>query len=650
MNINPNINSSLNYQNTDDITKIEISSKESIFLMQSIDYANTSIQSRNIGITPTDTTKIVELTPSEFTTCLKIGNLPTTTIMVTGNLTFQNNDITYLPSNLIINGKLKIENCNNFTQMPSALTVDSLSIINCNNLIALADDTVINTNLKIKNCAKFRELQQVLTIESLSIINCAEIELSSNITVDKTLLINSCPKITDLPLSYDTAFYITLLNLNNLKLSNDFFTAGSLEIYNCNIDLPEDMVIGEDFILDSCDSVKCLPNDLTVHGDIKILNCIHIVDLPSIWFNGMPDTLPFYTDSDHHFIALENTGISKKSIINYAWNVPHNIIITDDYLFTLSIDELVTLWVCHANSKDEIYLTNISANDQENLRDFLYKLTATTDYLKESTKNYLANRVINILKLINNDDKLRETILLIIHDAISACADRLLLSLAEIEFLPLLQQAEQQSISDKQGTLLQKLGKQQLYADEIQNFAISQAELKEKEAEELEFVLEYKIHLASYFKLNFPKITMNYSWVSELTNDDIESAKQTIETKVTDTYIKQWLNNWKPWQRHKRRWQLKPYNQLKAKRMSMTELQAKGACIISGKSIEETTDLVIYHNNIYSYKSLCKWYILKGTNPLIINDTINLNNIFAVRIDESNEDEFYKKIKLDDNI
>jgi hypothetical protein len=651
MYIGSNFNNGFNTENINGQINVRLTPKESVFLTESINYANALVHSRNIGIIHTDTNRTVKLTPDEFIIALHSGSLPATTIVVTGSLTFNNNDINCLPSNLIIKGTLKIENCNYFTKMPLGLKVSSLSIVNCDNLTALADDIVINKELEIKNCTKFGKLQQNLTIEELAITNCDEIELSSNVKVNKKLLIVSCPKIIDLSLHCENAQYIGLSNLHNLKLDDNFFTCGTLEIYNCNINLPEDMIIGNDLILDSCNSIECLPNNIQVGGDISILNCSNIKALPSFWLTNIPHNLPFSNINNNFYgIFLENTGISAEDIDNYDQNTPYNIIVTDKLFFTRDIYELIAIWQCDADSTDEIELENIKNDDQENIRIFLCKLMETKSYENESIKKYLANKVVNILKLITTQDNLKENILLIIHDAISTCEDRVLLSLEEIEFLPLLLEAERQSITDEQGTQLKELGKQQLYANEIQVFAMIHAEKVNSGQEEIEFILSYKIQLASFFNFNFPKITMNYVRIPKLTADDIQFAKEAIETKVTDTYIEQWLNNWKPWQRHKRRWQLKKYHQLKAKRITTTELQNKGCCIISGKSIEEATDLVIYNDNIYSYKSLCQWYIRKGTDLIIPSKDIDLNNIFAVRIDESNENEFHKKAKFNDNI
>jgi hypothetical protein len=603
---------------------------------------HTDITDRNIDVI---NNKSIDLTPNEFIAKLNSGTLPNIAIIVTGKVVLEDSNIYNLPSKLTITGDLIINSCNNITNIPANLTVVNLYIEKCQNLTTLASDITIQNQLSITEC-HIKELPDNLELQSLEITD-SNIELKDNITIHKNLALFSCPNVSQLPKFSDTTENITLMYCGNISLPS-LTVKYNLTIEHCDIHtIPEGMVIGANFFLTSCPYITSLPNKILISGDLKIDRCNALISLPEYWFANIPQSLPFI-DKKQHSITLINSSIPEIAIKKYYRQyLPRNIHIVQEQDFNIPItlktnkklENLIAFWLQIIAEENNINITNITIAEIKDLLLFLQKLINTRDFLNKSTRKKLATEVVYILQLLNKDDAMREDILAVINDAVASCEDRVLLRLADIIFLPLLKQAEHQSIVDATGTSLKILAKQKLYADEITQYAIDYAEEiyrrnsslgRTEPIEEIEFILDFKVKLRDKFNLHFTNRSMNYSGISNLQSSDADTAYKIINARVTEDYFNNYLQNWEPWKKHQRRWTLKEYNSLN-KYNYKVNIDEDSYCILTSVNKKEIIDPIIYNNEIYSYAGFCEWYINTGTNPLNSNELIDINNIFALK-------------------
>jgi hypothetical protein len=604
---------------------------------------HTDITDRNIDVI---NNKSIDLTPDEFIAKLNSGTLPNITIVVTGNVILENSNIYNLPGKLTITGDLIINYCNNITNMPANLNVVNLYIEKCQSLTALASDITIQNHLSITECP-IQELPDNLELQSLEITD-SNIVLKDNITIHKNLTLFGCPNVSQLPKFSDTTKNITLMYCGNISLPS-LTIKNNLTLEHCDIrTIPEQMAIGENFFITSCPYITSLPSKILISGDLKIVRCGALISLPECWFANIPQSLPFI-DKKKHSITLINSSIPEIAIKKYYFQcLPKNIHVIQEQDFSMPIlttnkklENLIAFWLQIIAKKNNINITNITVAEIKDLILFLQKLIHTRDFLNKLTRKQLATEVVNILQIINRNDEIKEDILAVINAAVTSCEDRVLLSLADIIFLPLLKQAENQSIVDATGTALKKLAKQKLYADEITQYAVAYAkeEIHRRNRargriepiEEIEFILDFKIKLGNKFDLHFTNRSMNYAGVSHLQTSDADTAYEIINAKVTEDYFNNYLQNWEPWKKHQRRWLLQEYSNLKIKPDHEVNIDEDSRCIITSASKNEITDPIIYNNTIYSYAAFCEWYINKGTNPLNPNELIDINNIFALK-------------------
>lgn len=571
---------------------------------------NAGIATRSIS----SDSAVTEYNPLEFIEKLTAGSLPNTPIKVMGDVLIENNDeLTQLPENLIVEGTLTIETCSKLTEIAIGLKAQKLSINYCENLTNFAKNVTVDS-LEINFCESFNEFNNILINKKIIICNCSYISNLPNFNEQLEVGIYLCDNIT-LP--------ETLNNLEKLTL----FKCGSIT------HVPENMNIRDNLSLDCLENLVKLPDNLKVAGNISICRCRNLRSLPSSWLANLPASLPVITEGEHT-IKFEDTGVTLDEINRYNTSTPENVhfYIQENIRVvfkTENLNDLISFWKDISATEDSIEITDLTNEEIQDLHTFLQKLTKTASYININTRKHLANQVINVLKLIANNVEIKEQALAIIHNTISACADRISVGLADLDLLPLVFEAENQSQTDKSGTLLLQIAKNKLYINEIKLYAITQAAKIRAEEEEIEFILAYLIKLSDYFSLPITVKEMNHAGIPNINDDDVAIACEIINTKVTDEYFNNWLINWEPWQKHKRRWSLKAYADLTSKTINENNISIDERCIISMDKLEDITDPVYYNNQLYSYESLAKWFIEKGTNPLDATEVINIDNIYS---------------------
>ena len=567
-------------------------------------------------------TNRIEYTPSKFMELLASNKLPKKPIYVEGYIVIDNNtEITQLPENLTITGELQLNACPNIKSIPTGLR---------------------SNKLVIKSCEKLEEFAKNIEIDSLEVGSCNSLYTFGDTIVNTNILLANCDSITSLPKLSNSIQNISIFIAHKLRLPDNLQIKGALHLFACTDSdvLGENMEIGGDFIIDSAINLTKLPDKLRVGGDISISCCPNLRSLPDFWLEDIPNNLPV-TPENHHVLSISRTAILDGEIRHYNSITPEYIgvigyqviKVTSEY----TVEDLIKSWQAFCNNKDIIEITDITATERSDLRQFLHKASETASAINENTKQYFANQIINILKLIANNKEIKQQALLIINNHVSDCADRISLAVAELDFLPLLFEAEKQAKTDKQGLALLSVAKQALYMEEIKKYAMMHAEKNEAIAEEVEFILSYLIKLSSYFSLSLTVKDMNHDGIPDITDADINKAYEAINTKVTDEYFNKWLQDWDPWQKHTRLWSLKQYAVLTRKKIAKKDIDKNAYCVISLNKLHEMQDPVYYKEQLYSYEYLCKWYIEKATNPLNSSEIINIADIHLLQIDETDE-------------
>ena len=306
--------------------------------------------------------------------------------------------LTSLPENLSVGGDLYLGGCTGLTALPENLSVGGhLYLGGCTGLTALPENLSMGGHLYLGGCTGLTALPENLSVVGrLSLRGCTGLTaLPETLSVGRDLSLDGCTGLTALPENLSVEGYLSL---------------------------------------DDCTGLTALPENLSVGGDLSLYRCTGLTALPN-WITTMGLT----SQNSIRHVYLEDSGLSDALIDRMRTIATPNM----QFHFSRSagqpelqfsdLEQGFAFWRRLASSNSEMPELDLRHDQTDDLVHYLGRLTGTADYQNQTSRPVLAQRVMAIMSLLAGNDRVRETALRHIHDALSSCDDRIILALDDLE-------------------------------------------------------------------------------------------------------------------------------------------------------------------------------------------------------------------------
>ncbi len=569
-------------------------------------------------------------------------------LKVEGDLYLNNcTNLTSLPQNLKVGGDLDLDRCTSLTSLPQNLEVGiSLSLRHCTSLTSLPNNLVVEGHLYLKRCTNLTSLPQNLEVGGcLNLSDCTSLtSLPQNLKVKGYLDLNNCTNLTSLPQNLEVGGCLDLSDCTsltslpqNLKVEGDLYlnnctsltslpqnlkVEGDLYFNNCTslTSLPQNLKVEDYLYLNDCTSLTSLPEDLDLGGNLYLSGCTSLTSLP----NSITE-LGYRSDGEMRVIDLTRTGLSTTVIQNLQQSEHPGIQFhysqeaqQPSSTFT-TLDQGLQFWAELAKKQaPHVEINGLSCG---NVRTYLSRLTTTQEYKNLQSRKYLAERVIDVFKLMREDNGIKEHAVNLIEEGLSSCDDRIISALNEIELMVQVNEIEKDDHNEKD---LKTLGKRFLLLEMVNKKAAEHIETLSF-VDEIEVYLAFQIGLADRFKLPIKTRNMIFRNCADVTDQKIKEYGDTIEEECTEEKLNTYLESWNPWVKlQKSKVKVPLYDELP---LDNKEYKKDDFfCIFLQDKPERP---VSYKGFIYDYKMFIGWYKTNGTDPLT-REKIDLEHLKKV--------------------
>ena len=521
--------------------------------------------------------------------------------------------LTALPENLSVEGYLSLDGCTGLTALPENLSVGgNLSLSGCTGLTALPENLSVGGNLFLSGCTGLTALPENLSVKGyLSLDGCTGLTaLPENLSVGGNLYLRHCTSLTALPENLSVEGYLSLKGCTglsalpeNLSVGDDLYLGGCTGLTA----LPESLSVGGSLSLRGCTGLMALPENLSVGGSLSLRGCTGLTALPN-WITTMGLTSRGFI----RHVDLENTGLSDALIDRMCTIRTPNM----QFHFSESagqpeqqfsdLEQGFAFWRRLASSNSEIPELDLRHDQADDLVCYLGRLTGTADYQNQTSRPVLAQRVMAVMLLLAGNDRVRETALRHIHDALSSCDDRIILALDDLETLQLLTSAETLAFENRDPRELKALGLQMMRLDAVKQFARDHMKtLSWVDAIEVELAFQIGVRQ----QLDLPGSTqhMIFRRCANVSDQDIANAVQHVNTYCSETQLEVYLAQWAPWQKFQRLLAAPSFDQL-----ASTTVASIDDCFFCRK---KTNKMVMLSDIHLDYDALVKAYLENGKNP-----------------------------------
>ena len=543
-------------------------------------------------------------------------------------------DLTALPENLSVGGRLSLSRCTGLTALPENLSVGgNLSLSGCTGLTALPENLSVGGNLSLSGCTGLTALPENFSVGGdLSLDGCTGLTaLPENFSVGGDLSLDGCTGLTALPENFSVGGDLSLDGCTALTaLPENFSVRGDLSLDGCTAltALPENFSVGDNLSLDGCTGLTALPENLSVEGFLSLDDCTRLTALPEnlsvggfLYLNGctglttLPNwitTMGLTSQGSIRSVYLENSGLSDALIDRMRTiRTPYM-----QFHFSRSagqpeqqfsnLEQGFAFWRRLASSNSEIPELDLRHDQADDLVHYLGRLTSTADYQNQTSRPVLARRVMAVMSLLAGNDRVRETALRHIHDALSSCDDRIILALDDLETLQLLTSAETLAFENRDPRELKALGLQMMRLDAVKRFARDHMKtLSWVDAIEVELAFQIGVRQ----QLDLPGSTqhMIFRGCANVSDQDIANAVQHVNTYCSETQLEVYLAQWAPWQKFQRLLAVPSFDQL-----ASTTVASIDDCFFCRK---KTNKMVMLSDIHLDYDALVKAYLENGKNP-----------------------------------
>ncbi|MGR3912033.1 MAG: NEL-type E3 ubiquitin ligase domain-containing protein, partial [Candidatus Rhabdochlamydia sp.] len=505
-----------------------------------------------------------------------------------------------LPKGLKVGGNLNLSGCTGLIHLPENLAIGcSLDLSYCEALTTLPKGLKVGGNLNLSGCTGLIHLPENLAIgQEFNLSKCtALIALPKGLKVKGNLDLRRCTRLTYLP--------------ENLEVE------GYLNLYGCTAltALPHSLKLGEDLNLNECIHLTFLPNWITTLGKCSS-GRMRTIDLTGC---RLSPTIMRRLEEDTRDAEGMQFHFSRDA--------------ADDYITKFSTVLLATqFWQEQAEQEisfppeavcDQLYHTFTQVQDRKNLLSFLSRLTGTADYYNGSTRRALAIRILQMLQLMAEDEKVCHHAAFLIHQGLSSCDDRVMMTLDDIGFYQKLCYLQDPLITEEE---LKTAGRGFFLLEKLNKKIGDYIKL-------LRFVDEVEVHMAFHTRLQemltLPIGTrgMLFRQCVDISDEEITRVGEEILQEATEYALITFLATWDPWIRYQRRVSTLPWERLPSVERSLSSIDR---C----PYLQDTPlKPVLYNNNVYDYTAFIRRYIEEGVD--LYGVKVVIDQLFRIKIPEA---------------
>ncbi len=481
---------------------------------------------------------------------------------VTEHLKFENKEIqsTSLPQDLKVGGRLHLNDCTSLTSLPQRLKVGGdLYLTRCSSLNSLAQGLKVGGNLYLTFCSGLTSLSQGLEVGGdLDLMGCTDLtSLSQGLKVKGDLYLEDCTGL---------------------------------------ISLPQSLQVGGNLSLEGCTRLTSLPNSITELGYTSSSQ-LRIINLTGTGLSQ--EIIQHLRDSQHDGIQFYYSQQAETPTINAF----------------PTMEEAIQFWAEKANSNKRPVI-QVGQTELNNILQYLQRLTSTQEYKNNNTRHYLAQRVMDILVLMETDQIIRENAINLMFNAVSTCDDRIIEAFDRIELMVKIHEIEN---SDYTKEDLRALGKQFLMLEMV-NEKVKEHITTLSFVDEIEVYLAFRIALKDRFQLPIKTSNMIFRNCAQISDDKLIAVGDTIEEEYSEDKLEEFLKTWSPWVEFLKKNETVP---------DYADLPIDDQAVINDDTncpiLQDVPKKpVSYKETIYDYDMFVGQYKASGKNPMNTSEEIDL--------------------------
>ena len=524
-----------------------------------------------------------------------------------------NTNIFNFPETFVVNDFMILERCHGIKKLPSSLSLmNKLHIESCSNLLGLKNEHFNTKSLRLVDCQSFVQMPEKTTVTESFFISNLPLRSIGSILTHGQFEIYGCEY---------------LQSLEDIKIGGD------LKVHDCNElpSLPENIEIGGSLEINSCNKFDLLDAPLAIGKHITIENCPNLAQIPN-WLT----LLGYFQENTvrrTRSVTLNNTGIQPGDYEpengNPGMELEINYLTESEEVFD-NWQDAVEFWKRMANNREAtVDLNRIELNDfqSQTLNNFLSQLIDSKEYRNKDKRHLLAERIINILPLLYDQEpnsencealipvvSRKETIINIMFDSLTDCQDRTALGLNQIEVnLELVQVEEAINAGKMVETNLREIGLKFMRLKILDDFT-SLYIVSNQNTEAVEVALAFRIGVRKH-NIEIPGSVqdMHFFGLAKINDETINQAVNTLNEQCTDPGDKfdQFLESWDPWKRYQLNKSMPSYESLDILNVSV---------LYPCKITNDTTDTMVALTHSeppiqVSYRALRRCHLDNNKNP-----------------------------------
>ena len=585
--------------------------------------------------------------------CTALAGLPEA-LRVRGNLNLSGcTALARLPEGLRVGGDLDVFGCTALARLPEGLRVGgNLYLFGCTALARLPESLRVGGNLSLRGCTALAGLPESLRVGgNLYLGGCTSLfGLPEGLRVGEDLDLFGCTALARLPESLRVGGDLYLFGCTALaRLPESLRVGGNLYLRGCTAlaRLPESLRVGGNLYLGGCTSLFGLPEGLRVGEDLDLRGCTALAGLPEAILRWPP-----IRDGRPHRIDITGSGIPPSVVVSIQHAAGEGVQVVfgagrehDARAGFVDLAAALAFWQPLAGgalAADDAgrgaQPGPIAAQPHElrGLLDFLARLQGTADYRNARSRPLLARRVLHLLQRMQGSSEIAALCHERIGQALESCGDRVIWAMNQLE-LALRTHAAQRAAAPE--AALRSLGTALVRLEVVHRHAADKCTAL-RVVDPIEVYLAYETALAGPLQLPLTTQGMLYAGLSNVTQDDIEGARQAATRAGEDVQrVEAYLRAWAPWQAHLRRgatanvgrvWhQLAPSpapvpvaddDRCTFTLETLAELRASGGrpVVVAGPGGAW---------QVYDLASLLTWYQERGTHPMDADRPLRLEDI-----------------------
>lgn len=281
--------------------------------------------------------------------------------------------------------------------------------------------------------------------------------------------------------------------------------------------------------------LSSLPDTLPPTLDTLDASANQLTSLPENIL-ALPNTCSIYIDASHLSEAVRNR-------LSAAMNVPGYSNVQIDYdmggsgsiLVARSLQEEVCVWKHEcSNTTPADWSAFQSSLHAPQFAQFLLRLRETSQYLDVRTKSNFQQRVVNLLRQLQDDAELRGTCFNLAHDAVETCGDRVALRMLNIETVCFDKRMEVQIRAGEFNNNPQVVVNHVRAQYRLQALAdAASAKIETLHfCDEVEVMLGFIVAFGGEFKLNVQMDTLLYGACSNITPEDVYETRKILTNQA----------------------------------------------------------------------------------------------------------------------